>query len=284
MDITIWKIFVSLGIPGLALGVLYALYSKFNWKFSKVPSSWMGPIVVLFLVLTSGIIFYTLARYAPSNNEPSDSSLSSADNKKYRRIYYENFRKEPEDDDLSPIWLKGESGDWEGQFKFGDHGAYVLCNKSNDRSASYTSRLSYITPEGGVADLKNSKVILNVKIGEPITKYSGAGILFRKSADAPDYYAFVLNAGNIVSLMRRSEDTMSILWSEEFSSASKDGSAKLKIIGHDSDLYLYVNDEHIHTERKCDLLVGEPGVFAYSTGCFMFNSYAVFQEVNNFGN
>ena len=68
-EIKLWKVFASLGIPGLALGVFFMLFRKFNFPFPEVPAIWMGPIVVLFMVLTAGIVFYALKRWAPSPPE-----------------------------------------------------------------------------------------------------------------------------------------------------------------------------------------------------------------------
>lgn len=63
----IWKIFASLGVPGVALGVLYFLFRKFNWNFPRVPKVYVGPIVILFMLLVTGIVFYALTLWAPDN-------------------------------------------------------------------------------------------------------------------------------------------------------------------------------------------------------------------------
>ena len=36
-----WKLFVSLGVPGLALGIFYMLFRTFEWEFQIVPSNWV---------------------------------------------------------------------------------------------------------------------------------------------------------------------------------------------------------------------------------------------------
>ncbi len=46
-----WKPFVKFGMPGLALGVFFFLYNKFDWNFPEVPSIWVGPIILVFLIL-----------------------------------------------------------------------------------------------------------------------------------------------------------------------------------------------------------------------------------------
>lgn len=77
LEIELWKIFTSLGVPGVALGVFYMLFRTFKWEFPKVPRGWVGPIIITFMVLTSGIILYALTLFAPQAN--SDSSLLSDD-------------------------------------------------------------------------------------------------------------------------------------------------------------------------------------------------------------
>lgn len=65
MDLEIWKIFTSLGVPGLALGVFYMLFRSFEWKFPAVPKVWVGPLILLFMLLVGSITFYALTLWAP---------------------------------------------------------------------------------------------------------------------------------------------------------------------------------------------------------------------------
>lgn len=76
-QVELWKVFISLGVPGLTLGVFYMLFRKFEWQFSKVPRQWVGPIVVLFLILTAGIIFYALTLWAPQNGNRETENRSN---------------------------------------------------------------------------------------------------------------------------------------------------------------------------------------------------------------
>lgn len=66
-EIDLWKVFASLGVPGIVLGVFYILFRKFNWKFPQVPKKWVGPLIVLFMVLIAGVTFYGLILWAPSS-------------------------------------------------------------------------------------------------------------------------------------------------------------------------------------------------------------------------
>lgn len=76
-DLGLWKVFVSLGVPGLALGVFYMLLKQFEWKFSAVPRKWVAPIVVLFLVLTSALVFTALVLWAPGRGAAEQSQQRS---------------------------------------------------------------------------------------------------------------------------------------------------------------------------------------------------------------
>lgn len=84
-EVSLWQVFASLGVPGLALGVMYMLYKRFNWKFETVPSSWAGPIVVLFLVLIFAIVLAALVLWGPNRHPqgnagtPSPMELSEAE-------------------------------------------------------------------------------------------------------------------------------------------------------------------------------------------------------------
>lgn len=65
MPASVWEIFITLGVPGLALGVFYALFKGLKWDFPKVPKAWVGPIVVLFMVLIAAVTSYALTLFKP---------------------------------------------------------------------------------------------------------------------------------------------------------------------------------------------------------------------------
>lgn len=88
MQIELWKVFTSLGVPGLALGVFYMLFRKFEWQFPKVPKTWAGPIVVLFMMLVAGIIFHALTLWAPNGNKQSNVV-------EYKGIIVNSYDNEP---------------------------------------------------------------------------------------------------------------------------------------------------------------------------------------------
>lgn len=83
-ELDVWKLFASLGVPGLALGVYYMLFRQFKWEFPKVPRIWVGPIIVLFMVLTAAIVYTALTRSSASGidtnlkQDPIDRELASS--------------------------------------------------------------------------------------------------------------------------------------------------------------------------------------------------------------
>ena len=74
MNTEIWKIFVSLGVPGLALGIFFMLFKSFKWEFPKVQKKWVGPIIVLFMVLTFSLVFYALSLWAPNVDQKEQAA------------------------------------------------------------------------------------------------------------------------------------------------------------------------------------------------------------------
>jgi tetratricopeptide (TPR) repeat protein len=77
-EISAWQIFVSLGVPGLALGVLYMLYRNFKWRFPMVPVGWVGPIVVLFMVLVFFVVLASLILWSPGQPDSGRRTTSLA--------------------------------------------------------------------------------------------------------------------------------------------------------------------------------------------------------------
>lgn len=76
-EITMLKIFVTFGIPGLVLGVFFLIFRSFHWDFPKVPKQWVGPIIVIYLLLATIIIWHTLRLWSPGNYKNNSTSSSS---------------------------------------------------------------------------------------------------------------------------------------------------------------------------------------------------------------
>lgn len=201
----------------------------------------------------------------------------------FRRIYYEGFSAPPDPAELQAkfegIWLVGKKSDWEGRI---ENGVHTLCNVTGDTTASFTNRLRYYASESDntPAPLGDSKVTVKVRTEPPHTTHSGAGLRFRSVEGKTDYYAFVLNPGNSVSLLHRAGNKLRILWSGEVSPSPQKAFRTLKIIGRETTLHLYVNNKLLHSAKKLDLLDGDPGIMAYSTGCFVFDDFAIYQRLD----
>lgn len=65
MEAKFWKIAAGLGVPGLALGVFYRLYDKFDWPLASIPPEKMFILVVIFEVSVAIIIISALWLYRP---------------------------------------------------------------------------------------------------------------------------------------------------------------------------------------------------------------------------
>src|SRR5215203_2744924 len=67
-----WRIVVSLGVPGLALGVFYMLYGALRkqWSLSKLPTKWVFPAICLYMALAAWVVLYALKLWAPVRSAP----------------------------------------------------------------------------------------------------------------------------------------------------------------------------------------------------------------------
>jgi len=204
---------------------------------------------------------------APADDKPTERDA-------YKRIFYEGFDTVPASAEAKSIWLVGRRADWEGTFPGGMH---RLCNVARNQTASFTNRLTYLLPSQiDPVDLSNAKVSVRVRIEPPNTTHSGGGICYRAARDRPDYLAFVVNAGHGVSLLRRTPKDLKVLWSGEIAKEEQAEFVTLKIVGSDSGLELFINDRLVHRARNIDLLTGDPGIMAYSLGCFVFDDFALY--------
>jgi hypothetical protein len=216
----------------------------------------------------------------PTSTVSRSSNVVSSDSDQFRRIYYQGFDFSEANADavanaMNDGWLIGKRGDWEGHVSGGQ---YRLCNVSNSASASYTSSMSHEV-SGQKTSLKDATVSVRVRVEPPNGTYSGAGILFRKLPDKPDYLAYMLQAGTAASLLRRRDASLSVLASKELPSPGTSDLVTLRLVAAGPHLDLYADNKLIYSstkERAVDLLEGDPGIFAYSTGCFVFDDFAIY--------
>jgi hypothetical protein len=83
MESRILKPLIVLGVPGVALGVLYLLLRSFNFRFSEIPPTWAALIAVIFLVIVGATTIFALHRFAPAATPAQDHSLQ---HKKMERV------------------------------------------------------------------------------------------------------------------------------------------------------------------------------------------------------
>jgi hypothetical protein len=72
----VWKIFVSLGVPGVALGIFYAFLRAFSWDLSSLNPMIQVGLVILFLLIVAFITLMTLHMWRPNLQVGSRSSVS----------------------------------------------------------------------------------------------------------------------------------------------------------------------------------------------------------------
>lgn len=78
MEPRLIRALVSLGVPGVALGIFYLILRAFDFHFEPIESTWAAAIVILFLALVGGVTFYALRRWAPDKPRIPDAGMSSA--------------------------------------------------------------------------------------------------------------------------------------------------------------------------------------------------------------
>ncbi|MCI5192620.1 MAG: hypothetical protein D3915_05770 [Candidatus Electrothrix sp. AU1_5] len=71
METSLLEVLVTLGIPGVALGIFYLLLRSFKVRFDIISSTWAAIIAIVFLLVVGGITFYGLQRFSPNNTNSS---------------------------------------------------------------------------------------------------------------------------------------------------------------------------------------------------------------------
>lgn len=71
-EVDFWSIVTALGVPGLAIGILYMLFRKLNWRVPMLPKNWVGPTFVLFLIVVWSVVLVALFLYSPSTDSTAE--------------------------------------------------------------------------------------------------------------------------------------------------------------------------------------------------------------------
>ncbi len=66
MESKILRVLVTLGVPGVALGIFYLLLRGFGFQFATINPTWAAIIAIIFLVIVGGVTLFALHRFAPT--------------------------------------------------------------------------------------------------------------------------------------------------------------------------------------------------------------------------
>jgi hypothetical protein len=136
-----WGSFVSLGVPGLALGIFYMLWKRFHWEFPMVPKPWVGPLAFFFMLCATAIIFCALILWAPSSLHQSDTPPLTP----------ETAVPKVSAAEFATLWLTiMDKGDYASSYKNVGNAVKVKFDQANWIDASNLNRL----PLGSVLDRK----------------------------------------------------------------------------------------------------------------------------------
>jgi hypothetical protein len=195
----------------------------------------------------------------------------------FRRIYYEGFdcgvlpRSEIKAR-FGGLWLIGKKGHWQGRIA---NGVYQVSNL-HGRNASLTNQIRYYEPANRAIDLADGRVSVRVRIAPPNDGHSGAGLIFRAEDGGNSYYAFFLHPGNSVSLAEMRLRKLKFLWSQESPEVDPGVFVALKAVGRGSSVAFYVNENLLYTLKHAELLSGNTGTIALSTGRFEFDDFSIY--------
>jgi len=78
------------------------------------------------------------------------------------------------------------------------------------------------------------------------------------------------------------DKTLRFLWSGDVS-GKIENFVKLTIEGQGQRIDFLVNDKLVRTIEDTDNLMGDPGIFALSKGCFVFDDVSVYLPLNSTG-
>lgn len=194
----------------------------------------------------------------------------------FRRIFYESFdsdhlTQKQKEEQFGKLWLIGASGHWIGNIQ---NSVFTLKNVSGSK-AVLTNRIRYFEPGDEPVDLGNSKASVRVKVGSPTDSFSSGGLLFRSNEEKDAYFAYFLQAGNTISIAKVQSGKLTFLWSQDINEVLENKSTLLKIIGENTKIYFYLDNNLVHSINDTEILTGNTGIIALSLGTFTFDEFTI---------
>lgn len=165
--------------------------------------------------------------------------------------------------------LKGQEDVWSGQLLSGH---YQLGNSSNTGSIKYI----YATALTGVTSpLSNNAISVDImgKFSHP--EYSQAGLIFHFDPQTRFYYAFLIKAGTMLSLVLRDADGFQELASTSSDALRAGQINRLMVVPEGEVLRFFVNGSSVMSIESPSLAPGGAGIIAVGTGDFIFDDFAV---------
>jgi hypothetical protein len=77
MSLKFWRVFAALGVPGVTLGVFYALFRTFSWNLSELPPLATASLVLVFLSLVFGVTLAALRSWRPRATSNSSVTIGA---------------------------------------------------------------------------------------------------------------------------------------------------------------------------------------------------------------
>jgi hypothetical protein len=101
METKFIKTLITLGIPGVALGIFYLLLRQFGFRFGEIGSIASATIAILFLLIVGGITFYALREWSPRKEvyESSAKRVLSTPSRDMIELWIHNYPPSPKSKD-----------------------------------------------------------------------------------------------------------------------------------------------------------------------------------------
>ncbi len=187
----------------------------------------------------------------------------------FAQDYAEDFAEDKSQDDvMMGILFFGKNDTWEGVLR---GGTYYLGNQT-ERSAVGIYFVNNL-PEmpGGLAD---ATVSIDVG-GQFIGERSGAGIVYRLSAQEKTYFAFLLLADDRYGFFLRDREGFKLVEAGEHEAIAPGRMNRLTILSDGPKLDYFINGVHVGSFAEESIVGGSVGLIAKGTGHHYFDNFEV---------
>jgi hypothetical protein len=271
------------GIGGISLGVFLILFRDILRKniFPKFKSEELSyRLLRLIVIVIWSVAIIGIVSWLYISKREEKSSLSPPEWNSYSMISHQDFDN-PDKNIICQSFIScGENDKWNMEVF---EGQYWVENVTDQSAIHYNfmDKTNVVGDWEKIVDIgpfNPISVETTIARGESEeTSPSGAGLLFRYHPG--NYYLYIVSSSGDILLLQFAKGCVSVVFKEKIKGFSKSTPYKLGISGDKKNIFLYFNDNFLHSISDSKNISGLGGIVMVGKGRYAFDNLRIYNKI-----